>query len=104
MPEESISVSQYFECPDCKGDVLDEIQYNVVLSSPITDLHGGDGLVEAEYNHTVGWDGGVVDRYQCSKCGWAVTVDGIKLMTDIDDLYVWLQEHKENREKELNNP
>ena len=99
MSSKSIGVSSYFECPDCKCDYLEEIQTGVVLCSPLTDLHEDDGFVEAEYNVNVGWDGGVVDRYQCSRCGWVIKDFFGDNITNPDDLFVWLIEYKENRDK-----
>jgi rubredoxin len=104
MSDEHISVSQYFECPDCKHDYLEEIQVDMVLASRMTDIHIGDSFAEAEYSNDVDWYGGVVDRYQCVSCAYIVRDEQDEQITDMGALAEWLQAHKENREKELNTP
>lgn len=110
MSEESISVSSYFECPSCKRDVLDEVMIDVVVSTHITDIYRFDdnSSVEVGYDsdlvEDISYAGGVIDRYQCSNCGWEVKDEEGVNITDPADLADWLEEHKINREKELNTP
>ena len=114
MSEEHISISQYFECPSCDHDYkckpvftfcqLEEIQIDVVLASRMTDIYSdskvfaNDHPSEAEYSD-VDWHGGVVDRYQCANCGWPVQDENSQNITNPEDLFEWLIEHKENRDK-----
>ena len=109
MSEESISVSQYFVCPVCQHDIVEEIIYNVTQASCLTDIHmilnydNTRMLAEAEYNQYK-TDGGDMDRYQCHNCGWTIkSEDGIPI-DNLEDLFEWLKQHKEKREKELNTP
>ena len=114
MSEKSISVGSYFECPDCKHDMIDEVMTGVTVSTSISDLHFiptrlpmvRDDMVECEYGlNTVNdpiIDGGVVERYQCIKCGWVIRDEEENTIRDPETLFEWLVEHKENREKELN--
>lgn len=109
MSEESISVSQHFECPDCKQDLLEEIMVGVQLCTALTDMHSlKNGNVEVEYNQFelegVQWSDGVVDRYQCANCGWPIQDENNDNITTPEELFEWLKQHKENREKELNTP
>jgi len=104
MSEEHISVSQYFECLDCKGDLLEEIMTGVQLCTALTDMSElKNGTVEVEYNQFelegVQWSDGVVDRYQCANCGWPVQDENSQNITNPEDLFEWLIEHKENRDK-----
>lgn len=91
MSETSIVVSDYFKCPSCKSAVIEEIQTNVVLSSPLTHAHFSteedgtpeeDGTIEIEYGNDVSWDGGEVDRYQYER--FSIPVD---LVVEIDPIY-----------------
>lgn len=109
MPEESLSVSAHFECPDCKQDLLEEIMVGVQLCTALTDMHKLENeTVEVEYNQFeldgVQWSDGVVDRYQCANCGRVIRNEEGDIITDPEDLFEWLIEHKEKREKELNSP
>lgn len=99
MSETSIVVSDYFKCPSCKCDVIEEVQVDVTLSSKLTDIHYEDECTEIEYDEDVSWDGGFVDRYQCANCGLIIKDEEGKSV-EYEDLAEWLIEHKEKREKE----
>lgn len=116
MLEESISISRYFECPNCKYDQIEEVMSGVTISTTISDMHllqkGSQSWMKhntvfVEYGiHDDGnptTEYGQVDHYQCIKCGWVIRDEGA-CITDPEALFEWLKQHKENREKELNTP
>ena len=102
MFNESIIISDYFVCPDCKYNVVTEIQTNMCVTSVMTDLHDINSFVEAEYSGDVAWDGGVVDRYQCYKCGYIIRHPDYQPIGDpvatLEGLLKWLEQHKAERE------
>lgn len=114
---ESIGIGEYFECPECKSDSIDEVMVNVTVSSEITDLNivltrGADGkkvpcvdtdyAIKDETNPTL--EDGEIDHYQCMRCCYVLKDDNGKAITTPEELYEWLIEHEEKREKELNTP
>ena len=122
MSDKSISVSQYFECPSCQCDQIEEVMTGVTISTTISDMHllekGSQpwimhDTVDVEYGiHDDGnptTEYGQVDHYQCINCGWVIRDGGKEdgegtYITDPETLFEWLKQHKENREKELNTP
>ena len=77
-----------FTCPDCGMDEIEEVMVDVVVSSIITNIHEEE---ECEYANAENF-GGVVDRYQCSTCGYVIKIDE-KPINDLIALYDWLKEH-----------
>jgi len=115
MSSKSIGVSSYFECPSCKCDTIEEVMIDVTISTTISDMHFlpkgyqdwvMNDSVEVEYGlHDDGnptTEYGQIDRYQCINCGWVIRDENENAITNPEDLFEWLIEHKENREKELN--
>ena len=77
-----------FRCPSICGNkkrTLEEIMDNCWASSTIKIDEAG----EATYGDTV-YDGGYVTRYQCKTCGYTVTNEDGKLITDVDELFQYL--------------
>jgi len=64
-----VKVADVFECPQCGGNWIEEVQTNVVLSSEVAGIETEES--ELLYGEAA-WDGGVVDRYQCSRCGYVL--------------------------------
>jgi len=55
-------------CPDCGGNVLEEIMVDVTVASTLVDV---DPSGDVDYGEQIN-DGGVIDRFQCEVCGWIV--------------------------------
>lgn len=85
-----MSMKLLFVCPKCGATGLEEILVGVVQTSPILAADCTDGL---EYD-TPTYEGGEVDRYQCSHCGWVIP--GV---TDWEGLVESLRTAQTNREK-----
>ena len=77
-----------FRCSDetCGGEVLEEVMVNVTQSANLNEITD-DG--DIEYGDTSA-DGGVVDRYQCTRCGKKVPLGDDP---QPDDLFAWLRDN-----------
>lgn len=60
-----------FKCPKCEHDKFEEVMYNVVMTSVVLDYDEENFL---DYGIPFIEDG-IVDRYQCEKCGWVIRVE-----------------------------
>lgn len=93
MSDDSISndrcyrIAKAFRCPKCGGHRLEEVMLDVTVFSDVVSCGtGGDCEYGKQSN-----DGGAVDRYQCSECGW--TVPDIH---DAEQLFEWLDNANRN--------
>jgi len=63
-----MKVQDIFICPQCDGHRIEEIITNAAVTSEVVDTtECGD----IKYN-TPDIDEGIVDRYQCVNCGYAI--------------------------------
>jgi len=86
-----MSSSLKFKCPNksnkCKSNRVEEVMVNVVQSSTI-DYIDEEGYVDYENTST---DGGEVDRYQCSQCGYVLKTELGGTINTPEDLVEWLK-------------
>jgi hypothetical protein len=75
------NVIEKFRCPQCHGQRLEEVLVNTTVTSPVESVEE-DGYID--YGEQENGDG-VVDRYQCSHCGWVVPN-----VQSPATLYLWL--------------
>jgi rubredoxin len=79
-----------FICPKCKGNRLEVIETNAIVSSVISNLDP-DGDFDYE-NLCV--DDSIVDRFQCIECGYVLQDENEENITDNMEVIEWLKKHK----------
>ena len=76
-----MNLLEYFECPKCSGNHLEEVLVNVVEWNEVTTVE--DGMLDYGHHNT---DGGTVDRYQCMNCGWKIAGDEEELIEVLEGM------------------
>ncbi len=75
-----------YKCPKCNHNQLEEVMINVVQSSTISDIDS-EGYIDYELSST---EGGEVDRYQCSQCGYVLKNELGGTIDNPEELVEWL--------------
>lgn len=90
-----IEVVKYliFTCPNCRGNRLEVIETNAIVSSVITNLDK-DGDFDYE---NLNVDNSVVDRFQCVECGYVLKNENEEKITENLDVVEWLKKHKKKK-------
>ena len=104
IEEEADRPSKYtFKCPECgdndlwclsrNADVIEKVilRDTEVKDTDITD--DNDGYI------TIGYEGGELDHYFCSLCGWEVPIDDYPGEYPEQRLIAFLKEQQEKEEK-----
>ncbi|MHB9071665.1 MAG: hypothetical protein ACYC54_15000 [Sedimentisphaerales bacterium] len=79
-----------FTCPKCKGNRLEVIETNAIVSSVIANLDT-DGDFDYE---NLNVDDSVVDRFQCIECGYVLQDENEEKITDNLEVIEWLKKQK----------
>ena len=79
-----------FICPKCKGNRLEVIETNAIVSSVISNLDP-DGDFDYE---NLNVDDSIVDRFQCIECGYVLQDENEEKITDNMEVIKWLKKHK----------
>ncbi len=77
-----------FKCPKCNHNQLEEVMINVVQSSTISEIDSEE-YIDYENSST---DGGEVDRYQCSQCGYVLKNELGGTIDTPEELVEWLKD------------
>ena len=79
-----------FTCPNCKGNRLEVIETDAIVSSVITNLD-----IDGDFDYgNLSVDDSVVDRFQCVECGYVLKDKNGEKITDNLDVIEWLKKHK----------
>lgn len=85
-----------FTCPRCCGHIIEEVMVNVTVVSEITEVTMDDGNhLEFGYCDQIN-EGGEVDRYQCSNCGYTVAEGGRVQVREALEKGGWLENEPED--------
>ena len=80
-------VVDVFTCPQCDGHQIEEIMADVTVATEVASFYDDGGL---DYGEQTNSDG-IVDRYQCETCGWAIPA------TDVEELIQFLRGDASNK-------
>jgi rubredoxin len=84
-----------FTCPNCKGNRLEFIETDSIVSTAITRLD-----VEGDFDYgTPCVDDSYLDRFQCIVCGYILRDENGDKITDNLDVVKWIKEHKKAHKK-----
>lgn len=82
--------NNYFTCPKCKNNKLEEVLINATQYSPI-------GSIDEDGDFTYGQpliEDGEVQNYQCAKCGYTIYDEKGNMIKSQDELVAYLKRVK----------
>jgi predicted RNA-binding Zn-ribbon protein involved in translation (DUF1610 family) len=102
--KETIDVAKTFECPNCRHNILEEIQENVTIATEVSSIN----VYESEYKEAIVEKvcGGVeihgsgIVKYRCKNCGLSIREKN-RIIKEIEGVHKYLSINKKIEEEPI---